>query len=49
MRQSTLIICNSDSMFLLFIYFLVYCLVCPGCTSPYNISEVNARMHVIMI
>ena len=46
MCQSIFTILNSDSMFLLTVYFLK---VCPGCTFPCNVPVVNIGMYVRMI
>ena len=43
MRQSIFAIHNSDSMFLLKVYFFR---VCPGSTSPCNVAVVNIGMYV---
>ena len=44
--QSFFTIYNSDSMFLLTVYFLK---VCPGCISPCSVSVINIGMYVKMI
>ena len=46
MSQSIFTIYNSDSMFLLTVYFFK---VCPGCTSPCNVPVVNIGIYVRMI